>query len=153
MPNQELQQIKDNLKKRTAGVVHFDIQIRFDPTGDCSVNRIDDHIAGLGHTRIDTQWIELKKPDAERLLTSILHKDMADRCESMPIDLAHATTRLFLEQFSDTAKFFTNAEWHQDKGGVWSIQSWHPITDSTFDSGIVACDSQRIGMIWVEDED
>ncbi len=153
MTNRKLQQLNDNLKKRSAGLVHCDIQIRFDPTGDCSVNRVDDYIAGLGHKRIDKQWIELKITDAERLLTTLLHKDMAHRCESMPIDLVLATIRLFFDQFSETAKFFTNAEWHPDKAGVLSIQTWNPITNATFDSGIVACDNHQIGMIWIEDED
>ncbi|MCY8452028.1 hypothetical protein MOC98_03925 [Bacillus spizizenii] len=31
--------------------------------------------------------------------------------------------------------------------------SWSPISQATFDAGLVVIDKKKIGMIWAEDED
>lgn len=33
------------------------------------------------------------------------------------------------------------------------LSTWDPISDSTFDLGVVVSDEQHIGILWVQDED
>jgi hypothetical protein len=146
-------QIRDNLSKRDAGLVHFEIQDRsgFPKTSDTAA--IDGFIEELNHKKLSTQWKSLKKYDAEKLLTSILHKDMAYRYECMEIGLARATMRSFFDLFSDTARFYSNADFAPDSGGLVKIGSYQSITEATFDSGVVAIDDKHVGYMWCEDED
>lgn len=144
--------ISNNLSKRDAGLVHFDLRNREEFKGTSEFAIIDKYVLELGHHKCE-KWLEIKRPDAERLLTSILHKDMAYNYECMEISLARAAARSFFDQFAPTAKFFTNAEWRTGSGGLVEVNSWNNITDATFDAGIVALDDLNIGIVWIEDED
>lgn len=39
------------------------------------------------------------------------------------------------------------------QSGYVELSSWTPISQATFDAGVVVVDKKNIGMIWVEDED
>jgi len=146
-------QIRDNLEKRDAGLVHFDIRSRTDFSRTSDIAAIDEFVTELNHNKLASLWKPFNKYDAERLVTSILHKDMAYQYECMEIGLARATMRRFFDLFSDSARFYSNAEFRPASGGLVSIGSYQSITKATFDSGIVAIDDNHIGLIWVEDED
>ena len=146
-------QIRDNIEKRDAGLVHFDIRSRKDFESAKDIAAIDEFVAELNHKKLDSLWKTFNKYDAERLLTSILHKDMAYQYECMEIGLARSTMRSFFDLFSDSARFYSNAEFRPASGGLVSIGSYQAITNATFDSGIVAIDDNHIGFIWIEDED
>lgn len=146
-------QIRDNLEKRDAGLVHFDIRSRKDFSAKTDTAAIDQFVSELNHKKLEALWKPFKKYDAERLLTSILHKDMAYQYECMEIGLARSTMRSFFDLFSDAARFFSNTEFRPESGGLVSLGSYQSITNATFDSGIVAIDDNHIGFIWIEDED
>ncbi|WP_254610248.1 hypothetical protein [Bacillus tequilensis] len=48
--------------------------------------------------------------------------------------------------------YYTNADVDVQSGDV-RLSSWSPITQATFDAGLVVIDKKKIGMFWVEDED
>jgi hypothetical protein len=152
MPDKQAQ-IRDNIEKRDAGLVHFDIRNRADVSRASDIAAVDEFVTELNHNKLSSLWKQFKKYDAERLVTSILHKDMAYQYECMEIGLARATMRRFFDLFSESARFYSNAEFRPENGGLVSIGSYQPITNATFDSGIVAIDDNLIGFIWVEDED
>lgn len=146
-------QIRENLAKRDAGLVHFEIRDRSDFPKTSDIAAIDEFVSELNNKKLDSDWKCLKKYDAERLLTSILHKDMAYQYECMEIGLARAMMRSFFDLFSDKAQFYSNADFKPESGGLVSIGSYKSITNATFDSGIVAIDDEHIGLLWCEDED
>lgn len=146
-------QIRDNLEKRDAGLVHFDIRSRNDFSSASDTAAIDEFVSELNHKKLNALWKAFKKYDAERLLTSILHKDMAYQYECMEIGLARSTMRSFFDLFSASARYYSNAEFRPESGGFVSIGSYQSITNATFDSGIVGIDDKHISFIWIEDED
>jgi hypothetical protein len=150
----ELQtQISDNLKKRGGGVVHFDTRSRAEFTRTSNFATIDEYVTRLRFEKLSATAKELNRADAELYLTSLLHLDMAYSCKCMEIGLAQETSQLFLNQFQANAKFYTNATSRNYGDGVLALSAWHPITNATFDSGILAFDDEKIGLIWLEDED
>lgn len=146
-------QIRDNLTKRDVGLVHFEIRNRGDFSKKSDTAAIDEFVSELSHQKLESLWKPLKKYDAEKLLTSILHKDMAYQFECMEIGLARSTMRSFFDLLSESARFYTNAELRAESGGFVSLSSFHSITEATFDCGVVAIDDNHIGFIWCEDED
>ncbi len=145
--------IRENIGKRDAGLVHFEIRSRKDFSSTKDTAAIDEFVSELNHKKLDSLWKTFNKYDAERLLTSILHKDMAYQYECMEIGLARSTMRSFFDLFSDAARFYSNAEFRPESGGLVSVSSHQAITNATFDSGIVAIDDNHVGFIWIEDED
>ncbi len=146
-------QIRDNLSKRDAGLVHFEIRDRSDFSKNSDTAAIDGFVEELNHNKLAALWKPLKKYDAERLLTSILHKDLAYQYECMEIGLARSTMRSFFDLFSDAARYYSNADFKPDSGGFVTIGSYQSITGATFDSGVVAIDDKHVGFMWCEDED
>lgn len=145
--------IRANIEKRDAGLVHFEIRDRKDFSKKSDTQAIDEFVSELSHKRLESLWKSLKKYDAERLLTSILHKDLAYHYECMDIALARSTMRFFFDLFSESARFYSNADFRPDSGGLVTIGSYQSITNATFDSGVVAIDDDHVGFIWCEDED
>jgi len=108
---------------------------------------IDDYVATLGFSTLRGKWIAIDRTVAQSLLTVVLHKDLAYKMEAMTLDFASTAAKCFIDIFSKEARFFTNGTWLNDTAG------WTPITNATFDAGVVAFDELQIGVLWVEDED
>ena len=53
-----------------------------------------------------------------------------------------------LDQFRTNAVFLSNGFWKQDKPLEWS-----PMTDATFDCGVLGYDARQAFIFWVEEED
>ena len=80
----------------------------------------------------------------------MLHVDVAYNMPLMTIELAEGLARRFLVCCGEGADFVTNGSLARtSKGGG----AWSPLTDATFDAGIVGISSSRVGLLWVEDED
>jgi len=95
---------------------------------------------------------------AKNILTTLLHKDLAYGVELMPLDKAGLFTDRFFSLFSSQALYFSNSVWNEneytpDKAFEFGLSSWAPLTELTFDSGIVICDNSKIGIIWFSDDD
>ncbi len=94
-------------------------------------------------------WDELDVQGALEVATCALHVDLAYKMPVMTYDLAKGLARRFLACCCEGAVFMTNGSLAQpNKSGEWS-----PLTDATFDTGIIAISSRRVSLLWVEDED
>jgi hypothetical protein len=123
-----------------------------------------------------TCWRALDETLAEELLTSLLAFDLAydsARVES-PMPVAKNLAGEFLALFESAPRLFTNADLtrrllpHRPAHGAHFVpQDWRrpeqydlprpdaydSLTSATFACGVVVMAHQRIGCLWVEDED
>ncbi len=99
---------------------------------------------------------EIDAASARWLMELILNRDMAYNAEIMPADCAGELADKFLSQFrGQGTRFFTNGGFHETRGSklTWSDASWNPVTQATFDTGVLILGPQCSGCLWVEDED
>ena len=61
---------------------------------------------------------------------------------------AYRLAEEFLGIFKVQPRFFTNAIFKRGR-----LSNWSPISDSTFDTGVICLSSSKIGVLWVQDED
>lgn len=54
-----------------------------------------------------------------------------------------------LKDLTDAARFFTNGTWLAEANGG----SWAPLSDATFDGGVIGFDDDCAFIYWVEEED
>jgi hypothetical protein len=97
-------------------------------------------------------WRELGRDDAESIAAAVLSHDLAYRSELMDAARAKDYAERFLALFDD-AKYYTNGDLgpvHAQGGGT---AGWDPITGATFDTGVVVVGTNRVGILWVQDED
>jgi hypothetical protein len=96
---------------------------------------------------------------AKAILTALLHKGMLHSMELMPLDKANLLADKFFSLFSKQALYFSNSTWNEneyagpDKDFEFGLSSYAPLTELTFDSGIVICDNSKIGIIWFSEDD
>ena len=99
----------------------------------------------------------INKIEAVEILTRILHEDMAYESEIMPMKSARNLAAEFLRQFQEgQSRFYTNIDFGTEKQtgpNSWAGPQWNPVTDATFDAGVIAIGSKRAACLWVEDED
>jgi hypothetical protein len=134
----------DNLPHTTWEVVIFENL----PTTTISLDYFKEHIQEIENREL-----------AESILVSLLHKDMAYSVEMMTLEKARILTRKFFSLFSSHALYFSNSTWNENEYAVpakafeLGLSSWAPLTELTFDSGIIICDNNRIGIAWFSDDD
>lgn len=93
-----------------------------------------------------SNYRQIAKSEALKILTRVLHRDMAYESEIMPIQSAAELSTLFLKNFEEkSATFFTNID--------NSTGAWNPVTQATFDAGIIAISQTESACLWIEDED
>jgi hypothetical protein len=141
---------------RALGTVHVVLRDRPLPGTSADQRSLADALAlSIGGNAIDDQWREVRRSVVEAGLTSVLGHDMAYGTELMMAKSARMHVSRFLAWFDDTARFLTN-------GGLLGAAardprdltaSWMPVLGATFDTGVVAIDDARIGILWVADED
>ncbi len=82
---------------------------------------------------------EIDEASARLTVQRLLYRDLAYSAEIMPERQAEQLTEEFFAQFGGGARFFTN--------------NGCPVTEATFDEGVLVLGSHRSGCLWVEDED
>lgn len=98
---------------------------------------------------------EVPGDKAAQVLAAVLHQDMAYKCEVMPLARAEELAYQFLASQEPGATFYINADWSayfSPNPGPFSF-GWNPLTESTFDAGVLAISRRYASCIWVEDED
>ncbi|MFH0347399.1 hypothetical protein ACHADS_12720 [Bacillus vallismortis] len=105
-----------------------------------------------GYHGLDDQWNAVDEQTARHLMTYIRSKDLAYEISLSSEPIAFELSDYFFHYFSDDPVYVTNADVDVQSGDV-RLSSWSPITQATFDAGVVVVDKKKIGMIWVEDED
>ncbi|MDO7887123.1 hypothetical protein [Hymenobacter cheonanensis] len=104
-------------------------------------------------TRIGTSKL------ARDILTELLHHDLAYGTEIIPRGKASSLAGAFISLFSEQAVYFSNSTWNKNeyceatKYFELGQTSWTSFTEATFDSGLIVCDTDKIGIAWFADED
>lgn len=98
--------------------------------------------------KLGDKWKEVTETDARHILTRIIAFDLAYGLPDIDKPLADTIRDSFLALFDQHSRYFTNGTF-DSKG----LTGWTPLSDATFDSGVVVMDSASIGLLWVEDED
>lgn len=122
-----------------------------------NVLQLVDYFAGAhGFREIGDEWREVTRDFADRTLIRLLSRDLAYRAPLMATSVASELAKEFLAWFADDARFFTNYLVNWDETAVINGVSPYtcmPITDATFDAGILVVDSTLLGILWFADED
>ncbi len=135
--------------KRDAGYVTCEIGCRKHSSILRDVNHF---VKNHGYHGLDDQWNAIDEQTARHLMTYILSKDLAYEISLSSEPIAFELSDYFFHYFSDDPVYVTNADVDVQSGDV-RLSSWSPITQATFDAGVVVVDKKKIGLIWVEDED
>lgn len=108
----------------------------------------------FGLQPIGDSWREIDRKRAIIILQSLLERDLAYNSDADSAPIAAELSLQFVQEFRDGARFFTNGEWHEDKPTNGKpVGVWTPVTESTFDAGILVLHDHRVGVFWLEDED
>lgn len=99
-------------------------------------------------------WRDLDPDHASSVLEFLLHADLCygARRFGLPGDQARDTARRVLSLFQSRVRCFSHSHWNTDPRTTTS-QSYTPLTSATLEAGLVLCDGERIGFLWVMDED
>lgn len=118
---------------------------------------IADRIAQAhGFRPLGDRWLEISAHDAQVIATSLLHRDLAYGEEIIPLVEAEDLATSFLDLAPEPHTYFTNGEWAgalEDDGSLQTAIGWDPISDATYDAGIVCVGDGVSAILWVEDED
>jgi hypothetical protein len=108
---------------------------------------LDMFVESLGFRTIGMCWRQLDKDEANALLKRVLERDMAyyDGAE-MESEQAAALAEECLD-LAGAADYFTN--------GSFSKNGWsgHKVAPGTFETGVAWVAAERVGILWVQDED
>ncbi|MBT2668780.1 hypothetical protein J7J00_25570 [Bacillus sp. ISL-4] len=107
---------------------------------------------GLKPNRIEGNWKQIDQSISKKILEYILSMDMAYDIELETKPLATMLSNYFLNEFLSNAIYYTNGDFDEDDG-FFRLRGWQPITDSTFDTGVLVIDKNNIGILWAEDND
>jgi hypothetical protein len=142
--------ISDDIVLARGGVIHCGVSAQTAPS-------LTDLAREFGLRADMSCYREIDEASARRLATLILHRDLAYNVVIMPEEKAAQLAGAFLDQFGASACYFTNGTLHEPRRKVsphvsdgWS---WGPVTDATFDTGVLVLGPEVSGCLWVEDED
>jgi hypothetical protein len=97
------------------------------------------------------EWTELDAAGAFEATTRIIQNDLVYGAPIMAIETAEMLSRRFLQTFAEAPIFLTNG--HGSLGRSGMSGAWSPLTDATFDTGIIGVSPGRVGLLWFEEED
>ena len=116
----------------------------------------DAAVQAHGFRGLGTGWLAISATDAHEIATSLLHRDLAHCAEIMPFDVASGLAERFFDLAPEPHAYFTNGDWDFSSAAERApatLTGWDPISDSTFDAGIVCVGDGTVALLWVEDED
>lgn len=126
--------------ERACGLVTVDYRAR-------SSFSVDSYVREFGFKPLAARWRFIDRKEALGILKRVLARDLAYDTPLMDPARAQVLAERFLSLFSARPIYCTNGSFES------SGSAWNPITESTFDRGVVAQDDKGIGIIWVQDED
>lgn len=109
--------------------------------------RLDAAVKKQGLHPLGKAWREVSLKTAREILRRVLCYDMAYNGKQMSNYRADTLIKRFLSLTDVPRRYFTNGMFEPDYGG------WKPLTDATFDTGILCVSEKRLALLWVEDED
>lgn len=135
--------------KRDAGYITCEIGCR---KHSSTLHDVNHFVKCYGYHELGDQWNAVDEQTARHLMTYILSKDLAYEFTLSSKSIASELCDYFFDYFADVPTYYINADVVVHSGYV-ELSSWTPISQATFDAGLVVADKKKIGMIWVEDED
>ena len=136
------------LSKRATGLLTIDYD-KLPIAAVSAASAADSFVASHGFRPLGKAWRIIQRSEALDSLYRILFRDLAYQQLLMEEKTARFIAESFLDLFSPHhSRYCTNGSFDER-----SMLGWTPITEATFDHGIVAFDEEHIGMIWVQDED
>ncbi len=115
---------------------------------------VDAFTSRHGLRSLGDHWHEVSAKFADTTLTWLLTHDLAYSAPLMSENVARELAEQFLGWFRPDASFFANLV-VDDEDVIRSPNEYvsMPLTNATFDAGIVGVDSKHIGIFWFSDED
>ena len=137
---------KEIMIKRDAGQVI----ITRAPHVSCNPSQAADQLVTSVGWVSPPEWRMIDKDTAIKILTQCLNQDLAYDTQLQPRSDAQAQATAVVDAAGPDAVFFTNGELAlPDVQG----RSWTPLTDATFDTGVVAIGKCWSVLCWFLDED
>lgn len=89
---------------------------------------------------------------ARKIIEYILSIDLAYDLDLESKPFANQVSEYFINQIHVDGQFYTNGEF-TTKGNEIRLLSWIPISSQIFDTGVIAVDGKKMGILWAEDHD
>lgn len=130
--------------------------------GDDAIVRIEDVAVGsvgeaarrFGLSDHPEAFVEVLEEEAAAVLAAVLSTDMAYHCPIVPLAEAERLARAFLDVFAGSQpRFYTNGDFAKLRSAPGTWPAWFPVTDATFDTGVLVLAQGRVGCAWFMDED
>lgn len=139
------EKVADELREADRGqAVYVQLRRREAALADLS-SEADMFVQELGLKPLGARWQEMDGYTAENLLVQLLGRSLStDYLMMEPIE-ARATAEHLLDTFQMPRSYLTNVL-SFDGGG---LTGWNPLTELTFDAGLVIIDEQWVGLIVV----
>ncbi len=107
-------------------------------------------------------WEEVANSMVEGILTHMIATDMVYTSDRTNVEEARSKAKAFLTIFDPSARFFTCAEVYDlglEEDGLpferrqGMMTSGIGLTTWTFGTGVIAVDTEKVGVYWIQDED
>lgn len=109
---------------------------------------------GLGVTSAPVgRWQLLTRDQAQRLLLAALAWEQAYDTARIELTAAERIATAFVGIFSNDSRFFSNGTVEETSLGLRTRAWYGSVTRATFETGVVAVDERRIGLLYLADED
>ncbi len=119
-----------------------------------SARTVDSIVEAHGFRGLDDGWMTISAADAHAIVAALLHRDLAHQTEIMPLSRAATLATQFLDLAPEPHTYFTNGDWSIGEGSTQiELHSWDPISEESFDSGVVCVGEGVAAIFWVEDEE
>jgi hypothetical protein len=147
--------VESILRQRISG--RISCQLVSHGEGDGALALADRAVESVGLRPLGEGWLEISEADAEAVATGVLHRDLAYHAEVMPLAAARDLASELIALVPPPMRCFTNGDWADAFGdgedephdGV----SFDPISDASFDAGVICVGDGVTAVLWVEDED
>ena len=91
------------------------------------------------------RWVDISDQEAQILVEDFLYLDLAYNIPGMMVHEAPPLAARFMTFTRAPRTCLTNTRSRRE--------SWHPLSNATFDAGVVCIDAEQVVFLWVEDED
>ncbi len=141
--------IRELLKLRDCGILKIAIVSTYEETLSENLKKIGlvDNAELLAIISLDM---------AREVIARILWKDLSYSCEIMPKNKAYEfADNILNEYYTGQCTIFSNSTWEECETENLNprLMGYNPMTNATFDSGIIIKHPNYCFCIWVEDED
>lgn len=144
--------------ERRYGVIHVELRRGAGP----DKSRVANLLSELGYAQTGSGLFPIEPDVALSVVAGILHRDLAYNSAIMDESRAGALAAAFL-RCTGPGCWFTNGDFPivhargnpkpEGSPTAWSGGSWNPISEATFDTGVVFVGADAVAIAWVEDED